>query len=182
MPTLNWQQSARHIGTQTHRVLQQLVINRSLYGELESFVQFHPAWRNQLKQLGVPDAQCDEAVNRVEQLLCNTLADATGRWILDPTHQQSECELPISFNNGFQTLHLIIDRTFVDKRGVRWIIDYKTAEVGEGESFAEFLNMEEKRYRKQLTLYSRALRAMSDEPVRAGLYFPESSYFHEIAL
>ncbi|OMH32641.1 exodeoxyribonuclease V subunit beta [Motiliproteus sp. MSK22-1] len=187
LPTQSWQQNLRHIGTLTHRILQQLVIHNELYGDLlcgepQHLEDFHPAWSRQLRQLGVPGHQCAEAVIQVHQLISNTLADEKGRWILDPNHRQSACELPISYDNGFQIQHLIIDRTFIDSQGTRWIIDYKTAEAANESDFSLFIEQEEQRYKKQLSSYCRALTAMESNTVKAALYFPESGYFHELSL
>ncbi len=49
----------------------------------------------------------------------------------------------------------MIDRTFVDAAGVRWVVDYKTSRH-EGAGLEEFLDREQQRYRPQL----RALRAL----------------------
>ena len=193
LPTQSWQQNLRHIGTLTHRILQQLVTQYDLYAELHSseelysdrglyLEKYHAVWSRQLRQLGVPEYQCEDAVLQVDQLISNTLKDEKGRWILDPNHQESACELPISYNNGFQVQHLIIDRTFIDAQGVRWIIDYKTAEASTENEFSAFIEQEEQRYKKQLTSYCRALTAMENNRVKAALYFPQSCYFHELSL
>ncbi len=179
-PQINWQELPRHIGTLTHRILRQLVLHPEHYRNRDSLVDYHPAWQRQLEQLGVSAGQCVEAATAVDQLIRNTLADPTGRWILDPDHRDSACELPVSFFNGFQTRQLIIDRTFIDERGCRWIIDYKTAAIPDGEEQATFLAAEALRYQKQLAGYCNAFRKLGSEPVRAALYFPQFSYFHEL--
>jgi ATP-dependent exoDNAse (exonuclease V) beta subunit len=70
-----------------------------------------------------------------------------------------------------QVRHLVIDRTFVDEEGTRWVIDYKTG-VHSGGSVETFLDEEEKRYHGQLQAYATAFRKLEDRPVRAALYFP----------
>jgi ATP-dependent exoDNAse (exonuclease V) beta subunit len=67
--------------------------------------------------------------------------------------------------------HYVIDRTFVDEQGVRWIVDYKTGEHLEG-GRAAFLDQEQARYREQLETYARILRLLEDRPIRLALYFP----------
>jgi ATP-dependent helicase/nuclease subunit A len=64
---------------------------------------------------------------------------------------------------------VIVDRTFVDAEGVRWIVDYKTG-THEGSDVEGFLNSEQERYRAQLEGYARLLG--DDRPVRVALYFP----------
>ena len=65
----------------------------------------------------------------------------------------------------------MIDRTFVDRDGTRWIIDYKTG-THEGGDVSGFLDEEQERYRAQLAAYAEAFRALEDRPVRTALYFP----------
>jgi ATP-dependent exoDNAse (exonuclease V) beta subunit len=65
----------------------------------------------------------------------------------------------------------VIDRTFVDEHGVRWIIDYKTGSH-EGGNLETFLDNEKKRYQEQLERYARLLVQRDSRPIRLALYFP----------
>jgi hypothetical protein len=64
-----------------------------------------------------------------------------------------------------------IDRTFVDERGTRWIVDYKTG-THEGGDLEAFLDRERERYRPQLARYATLMRGLDSRPIRLGLYFP----------
>jgi ATP-dependent exoDNAse (exonuclease V) beta subunit len=66
---------------------------------------------------------------------------------------------------------MIVDRTFVDADGLRWIIDYKTGRH-EGTDVEAFLDRERERYRAQLEAYARAFRLMDGRPLRLALYYP----------
>jgi len=68
-------------------------------------------------------------------------------------------------------LSLVIDRTFVDADGVRWIVDFKTSDHSGG-GLDEFLDREQARYRDQLERYGRALSLLDSRPQRLALYFP----------
>jgi ATP-dependent helicase/nuclease subunit A len=72
------------------------------------------------------------------------------------------------------TVHAVIDRTFVTDDGVCWVIDFKTSEPGEGEPLAEFLQREAESYRPQLQVYLELLRRRSADVarLRGALYFP----------
>ena len=61
-------------------------------------------------------------------------------------------------------------RTFVESKGTRWIIDYKTSSH-EGGGLDEFLDEQQRRYRDQMERYARLLAPLG-EPIRLGLYFP----------
>jgi ATP-dependent exoDNAse (exonuclease V) beta subunit len=123
-----------------------------------------------LANLGVPPGELKEAAERVETALLRTLRDAKGRWILD-RHSEDECELPITGLVGGKLCETVIDRTFVDEHGVRWIIDYKTGSH-EGGNLETFLDNEKKRYQEQLERYARLLVQRDSRPIRLALYFP----------
>ena len=61
----------------------------------------------------------------------------------------------------------MIDRTFVDEAGVRWIIDYKTSDH-EGGDLENFLEAEKERYQEQLERYARLMFQQDDRPIRLG--------------
>ena len=65
----------------------------------------------------------------------------------------------------------MIDRTFLDKDGNRWIVDYKTSSHT-GSDLEEFLDREQERYREQMDRYSAIMRRTDRRPVMIGLYFP----------
>ena len=65
----------------------------------------------------------------------------------------------------------VVDRTFVDSQGVRWVVDYKTASH-QGANEEQFLDREVERYRPQLRRYAKLLQRLDGRPVRVGLYFP----------
>jgi len=74
---------------------------------------------------------------------------------------------------------VVIDRSFVDSDGTRWVIDFKTSRH-EGSGLQAFLDEEMKRYRPQLETYVALARGLGPYPVRAGLYFPLLSAFCEL--
>ena len=63
---------------------------------------------------------------------------------------------------------LVIDRSFADAEGKRWIVEYKTGSH-EGADRKGFLDMEQARYRAQLERYAQMHRAID---IDLGLYFP----------
>jgi DNA topoisomerase IB len=99
------------------------------------------------------------------------LADGRGQWLLDAGHRESATELALTGRVGGEVASVVIDRTFVDSSGVRWIVDYK-ASRHEGADLEAFLDREQERYRPQLERYAALVRSLSAEPVRLGLYFP----------
>ena len=127
-----------------------------------------------LANLGVLPADLRWALDRVETGLLRTLRDPRGRWCLE-AHLEAASELPIAGWMGGKLYEAVIDRTFVDESGVRWIIDYKTSEPHTG-AIENFLEAEKERYREQLERYARLMAqrdsSLSARPIRLGLYFP----------
>ena len=64
-----------------------------------------------------------------------------------------------------------LDRTFIDRNDVRWIVDYKT-DTHEGGDLEEFLGREQERYRKQLEQYAALIKMLDGREIKLGLYFP----------
>ncbi len=110
-------------------------------------------------------------IGRVLAALRATLADPRGRWILCSAHREAASERALSGLAEGRLRSIVIDRSFIDAEGVRWVIDFKTS-VHEGAGLEEFLDSEVQRYRGQLAAYAALARGLGAQPVRAGLYFP----------
>jgi len=128
------------------------------------------AYQAVLSNVGVPPGELAWAADRVESGLLRTLRDPRGRWLLD-YHLDAASELPIAGLIDGNLCEAVIDRTFIDETGVRWIIDYKTS-AHEGTNLENFLEQEKERYREQLERYARLMVQREDRPIRLGLYFP----------
>jgi len=160
----------RHAGTALHGFLQRIA-REGLDAWDENTVRSRRSrYRGVLTNLGVPPEDLSQACERVEKGLLGTLRDPRGRWILSP-HAEAECELPLAGLIGGQFTEAVIDRTFVDEQGVRWIIDYKTGEHTGGD-LETFLDNERSRYQEQLERYARLLFQQDQRPIRLALYFP----------
>jgi hypothetical protein len=105
--------------------------------------------------------------------------DERGRWIFDRSHAQARSELALTGIAAGRLTNAIIDRSFVDAGGTRWVIDFKTSRH-EGGGREQFLQEELQRYRPQLETYIALARELGPEPVRAGLYFPLLGAFREL--
>jgi ATP-dependent exoDNAse (exonuclease V) beta subunit len=111
------------------------------------------------------------AQERVLQALHNTIRDERGRWIVSDAHREARSEYRLAGSIDGVLVNVTLDRTFIDEKGVRWIVDYKTS-VHEGAGLEAFLDSERERYRAQLERYARLLAHVDARPVRLGLYFP----------
>jgi len=160
---------SRHVGTVVHRILEYLaLLDDNL---LDSQYPYKAVSRQLLASQGLSGDDLELASKRVIEALENTLNDNTGRWIISSQHQLSACELPLSIVDDGEIHHMIIDRTFVDKDDVRWIIDYKTGSHSGG-NLDEFLEHEQERYRSQLQGYAKAMSKIENRTIKTALYFP----------
>jgi ATP-dependent exoDNAse (exonuclease V) beta subunit len=173
--------TARHVGTVVHRELQRLARGQVPAGLVEdSRRTLQCRFIAELAELGVPHARRDSAAARAVDAIDRALADARGRWLLEPSHRDAQSELALTGVDERTVVSVVIDRTFIDADGVRWIVDYKTSSH-EGAGLEAFLDSERERYRSQLERYARLLRRLGDEPIRLGLYFPLHSAWREWA-
>jgi ATP-dependent helicase/nuclease subunit A len=174
-------ETARHVGTVVHRELQRLTREHAGLpvdaAAQRSLLQRYAA---ELAELGVPRDRRDGAALKVLEAVRRTLADARGRWLLSPEHREAAAEFALTGVIGREAVSVVIDRTFVDATGTRWIVDYKTSSH-EGAGLDAFLDNERERYRPQLERYAELVGLLGDEPIRLGLYFPLLSAWREWA-
>jgi len=173
-------ETARHIGTVVHAVLQGYAQLPELPSGAEIGAE-QERYRRQLARHGVPERDLQGAAERVVEALTRSCEDERGRWILSSAHREAASELALTGIAGGRLQSVIIDRSFVDEHGIRWVIDYKTSSHAGGDTEA-FLHQQLERYRAQLTNHSQLARALGPEPVRAALYLPLLGAFRELPL
>ncbi len=160
-------ETARHVGNVVHRWLQVMAEAQLKDWDRARVEQLRESFRNQLAALGVAAGELDSAAARVATALANSLSDERGRWLLGPQSEaRNEYRLTALING--ERRNLVIDRTFMDSDGRRWIVDYKTS-GHQGADREEFLDREQARYREQLEMYAE-VRGAAD--THLGLYFP----------
>ncbi len=111
-----------------------------------------------------------ELSREVLQAVDAMLSDDLGRWLLSE-HSEAESEYAVTGIVDGRKEMVVLDRTFVDDDGTRWIIDYKSAEH-EGAGIDEFLDAQLNLHAAQLLKYSVVMHAYDGRPQRLLLYFP----------
>lgn len=154
-------ETARHVGTVVHRWLQRMAEDELKGWTKERVETLAPQFASELQRRGVQPSDIKIAARLVATALANAITDERGRWILGP-HGDSHSEYRISTSDA----RLIVDRTFCDEQGTRWIVDYKLS-VHEGSGLSDFLDEERRRYGAQLAAYAKA-----SPDSRTGIYFP----------
>jgi len=164
--------SRRAVGIVVHRLLQRMASDGLENWDECGVVGQESIIRNLLNEAGVLADESDLSCLQVKNALVNTLLDERGRWILSSRHTEASSELPLAGIIDNQAIHVILDRTFIDEHGTRWIIDFKTS-THAGSDLQGFLDHEEKRYRAQLGRYAQLMTSLRPEqPVRVALYYP----------
>jgi len=158
----------RHVGTITHNWLEQIADNLH-HWDSERIGNKQQVITNQLQQLGVASCDLAKATDLVTLNLQQTLSDQQGRYLLDK-HQQSVSELAFERNEDGEFKTYIIDRSFIDADGVRWIIDYKTSSH-QGSGREDFLQQQQLQYCAQLENYATLFQQLEPCPIKLVLYF-----------
>lgn len=137
--------------------------------------------RRRLIAEGLSGESLANAAQRAETALRRVLTSEQGAWLLSSSHADAHCEWELSSRHEDTISHHIIDRSFIDTDGNRWIVDYKTASHEGGDPEA-FLAEEVKRHAAQLARYAHVVGMLEDRPIRLGLYFPMMDAWQEVVL
>ena len=169
-PEFDWAGAiAQAVGQVVHAELQRMAEQGT---REESAGRAEARWRRQLHGLGIDEEHLPAALDRIRRTMMAVGRSELAARLLDPAAREGRSELALTAMIDGVAHSLRIDRTFVDEKGVRWIVDWKTS-VHEGGDREAFLDRELERYRAQLERYARALQLMEpDRPLRVGLYYP----------
>jgi hypothetical protein len=164
-------ETARQIGLVAHRLLRQIAEEGADHWTDQRIEAQRRRVALELAALGFTGREAGDAIQQVLTSVRSTLADPRGRWLFDPKHTDARTEFAITESRDGDFVHRVLDRTFIDAEGTRWIVDFKLSRH-EGTGVEAFLDNERERYRTQLEAYAGALRRLEARPIRLGLYFP----------
>lgn len=150
------------IGTLLHRILRLLAEIPEAKWHQTDWTLYRTSWKHALLRLGVSYFKIDTCLAQIYQVLNLILNCPRATWILSP-HVEAFSEYPLSGILEGEVIHGVIDRTFLDRTGTRWIVDYKLTHPG---------NEPKMTYEPQLSRYAALLRLTTSQPIRLGLYFP----------
>lgn len=170
------------IGTLIHRYLEAIARDGLDAWNSERIQVLQPVFVRTLQTGGHPAAEITAGARMVHDTLQRVLSDTVGRWILGP-REAADCEVPLSSlddtvptDNPVRPVRRhVIDRTFIDA-GARWIIDYKTLRLADGDaaSLEAVLEAKAESYRPQLARYAGlyAHEAAQGLIIRTAIFFP----------
>jgi ATP-dependent helicase/nuclease subunit A len=176
----NWAgMQARRTGTVLHRLLESVGVmgiealtgerREHLFGKIPQL----------LKTMGTRDDALSHTTQIIRDAFERTLDSKTGQWILSNNFQEAACELAITGLIDGQLVNAVVDRTFIDEDGVRWIIDYKSG-YHAGADLDEFLTQERERYQEQLGRYRQLFKQLEERPTKTALYLPRHGVLQEV--
>jgi len=171
-PVFDWAGAeARHGGTVIHRYLYRIAADGLSHWDINRVIEEKGAMTAMLRGLGLNRGQAEDGAKKCVEIISRALNDEKGVWILGP-HEDEAAEYAVTGLVEGKIKSVIIDRTFVDDKGIRRVIDYKTGEHRGGE-LALFLANEKKRYKAQLEGYAEVLeRWNKGKTIRKALYYP----------
>ncbi|GAB6070778.1 UvrD-helicase domain-containing protein [Thiomicrorhabdus hydrogeniphila] len=167
------------VGNLVHAIFEQMVDEGCERYNTQTLEERLPMYELWLQQQGLPEVDLPEAIRRVKQSVLNGLQNPKLIWALNNQHAESATEYPLtSIEEGITANH-IVDRTFVDDKGVRWIVDYKTS-VSEDENTEQFLKHQTEKYQPQLARYGDLFKQIENRPQKWVLYFSYLDIWHEL--
>jgi len=167
------------VGNLVHAIFEQMVNEDLSLWNSQTIQQRLPVYQQWLSQQGLADEQMLEALRRVEKSLQHAIDNADFKWALQNTHLESATEFPLTSIDGDVIANHIIDRTFVDDQGQRWIVDYKTS-VYDGSDEESFIQKQLEKYRPQLQRYGQLFAQMESRPQKWILYFSYLNRFVDV--
>jgi len=168
----------RIAGTVVHEYLRRIAADGVEVWDAGTLERHREAIARRLARHGLDPGALEATTDRVLRALGAALDDDTGRWIL-AMRDSARNEYQLCRIECGRLKTVILDRTFVDDGGTRWIIDYKAGE--RRGDVDEFMDQEVERYRAQLEDYARVMHALEDgaRPIRVALYYPLLGAFRD---
>ena len=165
---------------------QEVALGNVVHDELRLLAGSTPAtpsnldpWRERLIHLGLYKTEVDWVMKHAHQQIRSVLADDTGLWILNSNHVDSRTEWMLTTYQDPQFTNVAIDRSFIDRSGDRWLIDYKTAVPDV--SIVVFIENQVARYANQLRRYARIIEPLDQRTIRKALYLTAIPQLVEIS-
>ena len=128
-------------------------------------------WRAELLRLHVPDNRIEYAVKRLVSAVQNIQSDPQAQFIFDD-YEIAQNEYALSTFEAGVVKKYRLDRTFVDRDNVRWVVDYKTT-ITQSADLTAFVDSQiEERHREQLTKYGELMSQVDSRRIKLAVYFP----------
>ena len=169
----------RKIGDLVHDCLHRLAEGRLQLDAQEEMQTLAASWETELEGL---TQEPGDIVKQVLRQLDACRESDRFEWLINTPHKDAASELELSdYRRNFRRAS-VIDRTFVDENGIRWIIDFKSSTPPENTTLDTFLAEQTSTYSAQLSRYASLFRAMGDNEIKTALFFTAIPCFQELPL
>ena len=158
----------REIGEIIHDCLHRAGKNRLDLTNEKAMLKFARTWRLKLTPL---TEDLELTVNAIFEQLISCRQHEQFSWMIDQPHQDAASELSISDYRFAGRHEAVIDRTFIDDEGVRWIIDFKSSRPAPEISEEEFLSAQLISHKNQLAKYASLFKELENREIKTALFF-----------
>ncbi|MFO1257476.1 MAG: UvrD-helicase domain-containing protein [Gammaproteobacteria bacterium] len=159
----------RHVGTLVHQIFQMIADEGRHRWKTVHPETFQMAWQSALLAMGVTPDRLNYCLDLVKMAVQHFLTDQQIDWIFSAENQSVHNEWALCDVRLQRVQTHVLDRTFIDKAGTRWIIDYKIIDKSQDKFHLEKVV---ETYIPQLNRYRKLLSNLEGRPTRCGLYFP----------
>ncbi|MFT4670931.1 MAG: ATP-dependent helicase/nuclease subunit A [Pseudohongiellaceae bacterium] len=158
---------ASAIGTLIHSSLESYAISHEKDLWLKKLSSQRNFWRLYLRQHLDDEAELEAILDRVQETIKSNTANDEFTWIFDEHGLQAQSELGLT--NQHNRL-FVVDRTLIDKEGVRWIIDFKTGHPKPSQTNEAFIQSMKERYQSQLLNYGNLFAELESRKTKLALF------------
>jgi ATP-dependent exoDNAse (exonuclease V) beta subunit len=158
---------AAAIGTLIHSSLESYTVSHEKDLWLKKLSSQRSFWRLYLRQHLDGEAELEAILDKVQETIKSNTANNEFAWIFDEHGLEAQSELGLT--NKHNRL-FIVDRTLIDKEGIRWIIDFKTGHPKSSQSNEAFIQSMKERYQSQLLNYGNLFAELESRKTKLALY------------
>ena len=158
------------IGNFIHEALQTFLLKNDLLSKHNLDIQ-KQRWQQNLLRHGFDPRTIQNAVEYIEDSLQKTLSSRELGWIFDHSQTESVAEYELQSKGTDVIQNHVIDRSFIDLEGIRWIIDYKSTKKPDHTTENQFIVKQVALYQSQLQRYRNLFRTEQNKGVKTALLF-----------
>ncbi len=156
------------IGELIHEVLEDYAMDGNKSTFLGKLTCRKTHWKRQLQNYTTNEIAINKSVGFIFKSIENCVTNSDLNWIFDESNNTGQSELEISWSQNGKIRTYIVDRTLIDKKGVRWIIDYKTG-LPQDESIEDFIRHQRKLHAPQLQRYNEVFKTLEKRKTKKAI-------------
>ena len=164
-------ETARISGIAIHHCLQHIETDDWLNWKTHNTENLASTSQTLLHYHGLSGVQFEQGLQNLHNAIDQVKLDSRADWLFSSAHNDIQAEWPLTAVLDGKITSIVIDRSFVDNDGTRWIIDFKSSRHDDPD-LQQFLDNEQLRYQSQMQRYARILALTETRHTKLALYFP----------